>query len=91
MVIILVKLNPMKFQFDKYRDIINEICFFFAYFATMKYNNKFWFFTDEYNITLFIIIMNSIILLTEVIGSLIEVIKSIKSLLIGFFKKDNKI
>lgn len=57
----------------------------------MKYNNKFWFFTDEYNITLFIIIMNSIILLTEVIGSLIEVIKSIKSLLIGFFKKDNKI
>lgn len=38
MVIILVKLNPMKFKFDKYRDITNEICYFFTYFATMKYN-----------------------------------------------------
>lgn len=77
----------MKYKFDKYRDITNEVCYFFVYFATMKYNEKFWFFTDEFNISLLIIILNSIILLTEVIGSIIEIYKSLKEQFISICKK----
>lgn len=80
----------MKYKLDKYRDIINEFCFFLVYLGTLKYNDKFWFFTSEYNISLFIIIMNSVILLIEILGSLIKIFISLKVYIYNICKKYNK-